>query len=60
MKSLEEINEELELLAQQELEERIAFQYEEFMNEMYQLWALEQYASDCADMDAEFYGEMNV
>lgn len=51
------INVELQILANDEVEARIEEQYQEFLEEMYQLWELEQYASDSYDRDAQYYGE---
>ncbi len=48
----------LEELAEEERQRRIDEQYEEFMEEMYQLWELEQYAADSYDEDAIYYGEV--
>lgn len=58
MKTLADINLELAILAEEAIEERIEEQYNEFMEEMYQLWELEQYASDSYDLDALYYGEV--
>lgn len=58
MKTLTDINTELALLAEQATEERIEEQYNEFLEEMYQLWELEQYAADSYDLDALHYGEV--
>lgn len=58
MKTLTDINTELALLAEQAAEERIEEQYNEFLEEMYQLWELEQYAADSYDLDALHYGEV--
>ena len=58
MKTLADINTELALLAEQATEERIEEQYNEFLEEMYQLWELEQYAADSYDLDALHYGEV--
>lgn len=58
MKTLDDINTELALLAEQATEERIEDQYNEFLEEMYQLWELEQYAADSYDLDALHYGEV--
>ena len=49
----DEINIELAELAEAEIQARVDAQYDEFMNEMYQLWELEQYAAD--SYDEEFY-----
>lgn len=51
------INAELALLAEEAKNEQIEFEYEEFLNEMFAIWELEQYASDCSDLDAQFYYE---
>lgn len=53
MLSLEEVNAELELIAEQERQLRIDSQYDEFLEEMYQLWELEQYAADSYERDYE-------
>ena len=53
---LDLINAELQVLSEQEIQDKIDAQYEDFLEEMYQLWAIEQYADDCYDLDAEFYG----
>jgi len=58
VKTLTDINTELALLAEQATEERIEEQYNEFLEEMYQLWELEQYAADSYDLDALHYGEV--
>ena len=52
-----DINVELQILANDEVEARIEEQYQEFLEEMYQLWELEQYDSDSYDRDAQYYGE---
>lgn len=52
-RSLEEINAELEELAQAEREDRIAEQYEEFMEEMYYWLECEQW-----ERDMELYDEL--
>jgi hypothetical protein len=58
VKTLADINTELALLSEQAIEERIEEQYNEFLEEMYQLWELEQYAADSYDLDAIYYGEV--
>ena len=55
--NLDAINTALQILANNEVEARIDEQYEEFLEEMHQLWELEQYASDSYDLDAQYYGE---
>ena len=56
MLDIETINIELQIAAEVEREERIEEQYNEFLEEMYALWEMEQYAADSYDRDAEFYG----
>ena len=56
MLDIETINIELQIAAEVEREERIEEQYNEFLEEMYALWEMEQYDRDCYDLDAEFYG----
>lgn len=53
---LDLVNAELQVLSEEEIQAKIDVQYEDFLEEMYQLWAMEQYADDCYDLDAEFYG----
>ena len=53
---LDLVNAELQVLSEEEIQAKIDVQYEDFLEEMYQLWAMEQYAEDCYDLDAEFYG----
>lgn len=55
---LDLINAELQILAQEEVQSKIDLEWEEMMQELYQLWELEQYAEDAANADAEFYGVM--
>lgn len=56
MVDIDAINLELAIAAEIEREERIEEQYLEFLEEMYYLWEMEQYAADSYDRDAEFYG----
>ena len=56
MLDIDAINLELAIAAEIEREERIEEQYLEFLEEMYYLWEMEQYAADSYDRDAEFYG----
>lgn len=53
---IESVNSELQIIAAEEIESRIDLQYEEFLNEMYLQFEMEQYARDCYDLDAEYYG----
>lgn len=57
MITLEDINSELALLAEQAAEERIDDQYQEFLEEMYRIFDMEQWANDQAEEDAIRYGE---
>lgn len=54
--TVEELNFELQCLADEERQAMIEIEYDAFMDEMYRLWELEQYSSDSYDLDAEFYG----
>ena len=54
--TLDEVNSELQLVAQELVDEVVDIQYNEMMEEMFELFELEQYARDCADLDAEYYG----
>lgn len=57
MKTLTDINTELQLIAQDEQEQVIELQYEEYINEMYQELQLQQNAQNSYDEDAIYYGE---
>ena len=57
MLSLDDVNAELDLIADHERQLRIDDQYEEFLEEMYQLWELEQYAADSYNLE---YGEYDA
>ena len=54
--TVEELNLELQCLADEERQAMVDIEYDAFMDEMYRLWELEQYAADSYDLDAEFYG----
>lgn len=54
--TVEELNAELQSLAEEERQAMIDIEYDAFMDEMYRQWELEQYAEDSFDLDAEFYG----
>jgi hypothetical protein len=54
--TIEELNLELQCLADEERQAMVDIEYDAFMDEMYRLWELEQYAADSYDLDAEFYG----
>lgn len=54
--TVEQLNFELQCLADEERQAMIDIEYDAFMDEMYKMWELEQYASDSFDLDAEFYG----
>lgn len=56
MKTLDEINNLLAEIVQQEREVALEIEYQEFLEEMHQLWSLEQDARDSWDEDALFYG----
>ena len=56
--TINSINTELQIIAQQSIESRIEEQYNEFLEEMYEIFAMEEYAMQCYDRDAEFYGAM--
>jgi hypothetical protein len=58
MKTLEEINNLLADITQQEREAALEIEYQEFLEEMHQLWTLEQESMDSWDEDARFYGYM--
>jgi hypothetical protein len=51
-----ELNFELQCLAEEEKQAMIEIEYDAFLEEMYQLWELEQYAAEAYDEDAEYYG----
>ena len=55
---LSEINAKLSLLAQESVEEQIEMEYEELLNQLNLQYQMEQMASDSADQDAMFYGEV--
>jgi peptide subunit release factor RF-3 len=57
VKTLTDINTELQLIAQDEQEQVIELQYEEYINEMYQELQLQQNAQNSYDEDAIYYGE---
>lgn len=57
MITLDDINTELALLAEQATEERIDDQYQEFLEEMYRIFDMQQWADDQAEEDAIRYGE---
>ena len=56
MSVIDTINLELQIAAEVERAERIEQQYQDFLEEMYYLWEMEQYAADSYDLDAEYYG----
>ena len=56
-RSIAELNMELQEASDEVREQVIQFMYDELILERYRLLELEQYASDCADADAEYYGE---
>lgn len=56
MKTLDEINNLLADIAQEEKDAQLEIEYQEFLEEMHQLWSLEQEAHDLWDEDAIFYG----
>lgn len=56
MKTLDEINNLLADIAQEEKDAQLEIEYQEFLEEMHQLWSLEQEAHDMWDEDAIFYG----
>ena len=58
LKTFDDINTELHLIAQEEQEKQIDFQYEDFLAEMYYYLEMEQYQQDCYDEDARYYGEI--
>jgi hypothetical protein len=51
-----EMNYKLHCLAEEERQAMIEIKYDSFLEEMYQLWELEQYAEDAYDEDACYYG----
>lgn len=53
MLSLDDVNKELELLAEAEREEQLDLQYEEFLNEMYYYWECDQW-----ERELELYNEL--
>lgn len=57
MITLDDINTELALLAEQATEERIDDQYQEFLEEMYRIFDMQQWANDQAEEDVIRYGE---
>jgi hypothetical protein len=56
--TIDEVNAELQLIAADNLDALVEAEYEEFLEQQYQLWELDQYANDCYDLDAEFYGAL--
>lgn len=57
-RSIDELNMELQEASDEIREQIIQLMYEELILEQYRLLELEQYAEDCADADAQYYGEM--
>jgi len=54
--TLDDVNGELQIIANQTAEEQVAVQYEELMEAIFLQFEMEQYARDCYDLDAEYYG----
>lgn len=57
-KNFEDVNAELQLIAQEEQDAQLDLQYEEFLAEMYYYLEMQQYQQDCYDEDARYYGEI--
>lgn len=55
--TINDINTELQLIANEEKESQVDFQYEEFLLEMYNYLQMLQYQQDVYDEDARYYGE---
>jgi hypothetical protein len=53
---LQDVNYELQSIAEQIRDSVIEVEYTEFVDQMHKLFELEQYEKDCADRDAEYYG----
>jgi hypothetical protein len=58
MTNVEQLNCELQCLAEEELQAKVNYDYEQFEKEMHAMFELEQYERDCYDLDADYYGEM--